>query len=62
MTEIFTMFGVIMVYIVITILGGVLTTYCDESGESFFIGSYLIGAAIFMILAIIAVEKHYYGL
>lgn len=62
MIEGFTILGIVTAYVVITILGGVITTYSDESGDSFFFGSYLIGAAIFLILTVIAVENHYYCL
>lgn len=60
--EAFTILGIVTAYVVITILGGVITTYSDESGDSFFFGSYLIGAAIFFILTVISVENHYFGL
>jgi len=62
MIEVFTILGIFTAYVFITIIGGVFATYADETGDSFFMGSYLIGTAIFFILTAIAVENHYFGL
>lgn len=51
MIKLFTVLGMLMLYIIITGIGGVISSYISDSSDHFFIGAYITGLIVFVAVS-----------
>jgi hypothetical protein len=57
MIKLFTVLGILILYIIITGIGGVIAAHVNESSDYFFAGAYITSLLVFVVLSMYIVGR-----